>query len=159
MDQQLKRDHIYLEVAKLISSLSKDENTKVGCKIMSKNGEPISEGRNGASRTIKDDYVPYSRDEKDLYMNDGTIISSNKYPFMLHAEQNAILFCRNRDDLKGATIYVTHMPCHVCANMISQCGIKRVVIPKGSIVASTDINEQKIVRYIFEQSNIQFDEI
>lgn len=46
----------------------------------------------------------------------------------LHAEQNVIIQAAVHGvSLKGATIYVTATPCVICAKMLINCGIKRVV--------------------------------
>lgn len=48
-----------------------------------------------------------------------------KYPYVVHAELNAILNARGID-LSGATIYVSLFPCHECAKAIIQSGIKTI---------------------------------
>lgn len=46
----------------------------------------------------------------------------------LHAEQNAIIQgALHGVDVSGSTMYVTHQPCLVCAKMIINAGIERVV--------------------------------
>jgi dCMP deaminase len=46
----------------------------------------------------------------------------------VHAEQNAIINCaRNGISTLGATMYVTMTPCSVCARMIIQAGIEKVI--------------------------------
>jgi len=46
----------------------------------------------------------------------------------LHAEQNAIIQAALHGvSTDGATIYVTHQPCLICAKMIINAGIARVV--------------------------------
>ena len=46
----------------------------------------------------------------------------------LHAEQNAIIQAALHGvSTDGATIYVTHQPCLICAKMIINAGIRRVV--------------------------------
>ena len=46
----------------------------------------------------------------------------------LHAEQNAIIQgALHGVDVSGSTIYVTHQPCLVCAKMVINAGIERVV--------------------------------
>jgi dCMP deaminase len=46
----------------------------------------------------------------------------------LHAEQNAIIQgALHGVNVSGSTIYVTHQPCLVCAKMIINAGIERVV--------------------------------
>ncbi|AAC18478.1 deoxycytidylate deaminase [Mycobacterium phage Lakes] len=49
----------------------------------------------------------------------------------VHAEANALLYC-DREDLIGATLYVTREPCYACSNLIAASGIERVVYPKES---------------------------
>lgn len=44
-----------------------------------------------------------------------------------HAECNAIVWA-GREKCKGATLYVTHEPCHECARLIRAAGIGRVVV-------------------------------
>jgi len=46
----------------------------------------------------------------------------------LHAEQNAIIYC-NREDMQGATIYVTRMPCITCTKLIMGSGMDVAVWP------------------------------
>lgn len=46
----------------------------------------------------------------------------------LHAEQNAILQgALYGVSLSGGTVYITHQPCHICAKMIINAGLVRVV--------------------------------
>ena len=46
----------------------------------------------------------------------------------LHAEQNAIITAaKNGVSTEGATIYVNFQPCVICAKMIINAGIKRIV--------------------------------
>ena len=50
----------------------------------------------------------------------------------LHAEQNAIIQAATLgQSIEGATIYVTHQPCIICAKMIINAGISRIVVRSG----------------------------
>ena len=50
----------------------------------------------------------------------------------LHAEQNAIIQAAVMgNSVEGGTIYITHQPCAICAKMILNAGIKRIVIKEG----------------------------
>ena len=50
----------------------------------------------------------------------------------MHAEQNAIIqAARLGTVLEGATLYCTHQPCVICAKMIINAGIKRIVYGEG----------------------------
>ncbi|MFX1562818.1 MAG: cytidine/deoxycytidylate deaminase family protein [Promethearchaeota archaeon] len=49
----------------------------------------------------------------------------------VHAEQNAIIQCALHGvSSRSATLYVTHSPCTICAKMIINAGIIRIVIKK-----------------------------
>ena len=48
--------------------------------------------------------------------------------YAIHAEQNAIIQAAKLGiSIDGATLYCTHYPCTICAKMIVNSGIKRVV--------------------------------
>lgn len=50
----------------------------------------------------------------------------------LHAEQNAIIQAAlSGVSIRGGTIYTTHFPCVLCAKMLINAGIKRVVYADG----------------------------
>ena len=50
----------------------------------------------------------------------------------LHAEQNAIIQAATLgQSVEGATIYITHQPCVICAKMIINAGIQRIVVREG----------------------------
>ena len=50
----------------------------------------------------------------------------------LHAEQNAIIQAAHLgQSIAGGTLYCTHQPCVICAKMIINAGLKRIVIRDG----------------------------
>src|SRR5699024_8807555 len=49
-----------------------------------------------------------------------------KYPFVVHAELNAILNANGRD-LRGSRLYVALFPCNECAKAIIQSGLREVL--------------------------------
>ncbi|MDD3411707.1 MAG: cytidine/deoxycytidylate deaminase family protein [Eubacteriales bacterium] len=52
--------------------------------------------------------------------------------YAIHAEQNAIIQAAKLGiSIDGATLYCTHQPCSVCARMIVNVGICRVVYQEG----------------------------
>ena len=105
----------FMQHAQLISTLSKDNSTKVGCVIVSPKKVILSMGYNGFPRGV-DDNVP----ERHL--------RPTKYEFVVHAEENAILNAgRNGIKLEGSILYVTMPPCTRCAGSIIQAGIKEVI--------------------------------
>jgi len=50
----------------------------------------------------------------------------------IHAEQNAIIQAAKLGiNIDGATLYVTNYPCFICAKMLINAGIKKVVYKEG----------------------------
>ena len=115
------KDHIswneyFMGVAVLSSKRSKDPNTKVGACVVNADKRIIGIGYNGFPFGCSDDEYPWGKNTN--YLN-------SKYPYVVHAEPNAILNCTS--SLKGPTLYVTLFPSNECAKLIMQSGIKRVV--------------------------------
>lgn len=112
----------YLDIAKQVSTWSKDPNTQVGAIIVGKKGQILSQGYNGFPRGIKDD-------------NNRLNIREIKLSLMVHAEMNAIYNATYSGAcLDGATLYVYGLPiCNECAKGIIQVGISKIVILKNSI--------------------------
>ena len=108
-------DEYFMGIAMLAARRSKDPNTQVGACIVSQDNIIISTGYNGMPKGCSDDEFPWDREGK-----------VTKYPFVVHAELNAILNANGRD-LRGSRIYVALFPCNECAKAIIQCGIKEVI--------------------------------
>lgn len=104
-------DEYFLNVAEAISHRSHDGETKVGCVIIDDNKRIMATGYNGFPPGCDDSELPNLRPDK--------------YPFMVHAEINAI--ASSRQDLRGSTAYLTYNPCRDCAKAIITAGIKNVV--------------------------------
>jgi len=108
-------DEYFMGVAILASKRSKDPNTQVGACIVSQDQIILSTGYNGFPSGCSDDEFPWGRDGNET-----------KYPYVVHAELNAILNS-NGKSLNGASIYVALFPCNECAKAIIQSGIKEVI--------------------------------
>ena len=112
-------DEYFMAIAKLSAMRSKDPNTQVGACIVSDDNRILSIGYNGATNGFSDERFPWARDGANL---------ETKYPYVCHAEMNAILNYRgSKKDLEHAKIYVDLFPCNECAKIIIQSGIKEVV--------------------------------
>lgn len=111
-------DEYFMGVSLLASMRSKDPNTQVGACIVSDDNKIISVGYNGFPRGCSDDEFPWERSGEN--QND------TKYPFVCHAELNAILNAGGQN-LVGARIFVALFPCNECAKAIIQSGIKEVI--------------------------------
>ena len=112
----LSWDEYFMGVAHLASLRSKDPNSQVGACIVGANNTILSMGYNGFPRGCSDDEYPWEREGE---------LKNTKYPYVVHAELNAILNAGGRD-LRGAKLYVALHPCENCAKAIIQAGIKEV---------------------------------
>lgn len=110
-------DEYFMGVAMLAAKRSKDPNTQVGACIVSPDNIIISTGYNGMPKGCADDDFPWDRSGDEL---------NTKYPYVVHAELNAILNANGRD-LRGSRVYVALFPCNECAKAIIQSGIKEVI--------------------------------
>ena len=110
-------DEFFMAMAKLPEQRSKDPNTQVGACIVDKNNRIVSIGYNGFPNGISDDELPWEREGNFL---------NTKYAFVCHAEENAIMNAK-RYNLDDCILYVSLFPCHECAKLIIQSGIKHIV--------------------------------
>lgn len=117
-----KWDVRYLNLAKEVSTWSKDPSSKIGAVAVGSKGQVLSQGYNGFPRGIFDGGARLK--DREL-----------KYKYIVHAEQNLIYNATyNGVSLDGATLYVTGLPvCSECAKGVIQVGIKRVVMPEQDI--------------------------
>lgn len=109
-------DKYFMGVALLSAMRSKDPRTQVGACIVNDKKRIVGIGYNGFPYGVGDDEFPWEKNENWI---------DSKYPYVVHAEPNAIL--NATVSLDGATLYVTLFPCNECAKLIIQSGIKEVV--------------------------------
>ena len=109
-------DEYFMGVAMLAALRSKDPNTQVGACIVSQDNIIISTGYNGMPKGCSDDEFPWERTGEE---------TETKYPYVVHAELNAILNANGRD-LRGSKLYVALFPCNECAKAIIQAGVKEI---------------------------------
>ena len=117
-DDYISWDEYFMGIALLSSKRSKDPSTQVGACIVNENKKIMSVGYNGFPHGCSDDEFPWERS--------GNSEIDTKYPFVCHAELNAILNNAGAS-LKGCSIYVALFPCNECAKAIIQSGIKEVI--------------------------------
>ena len=113
----LSWDEYFMGVALLAAKRSKDPNSQVGACIVSDQNIIISTGYNGFPKGCSDDEYPWAREGA---------ANDTKYPYVVHAELNAILNAAGRP-LAGSRIYVSLFPCNECAKAIIQTGIQEVI--------------------------------
>lgn len=114
----------FLGLTKIIARRSTDSQTQHGCVIVSDKKKILSTGCNGHPRDMnEDERIPNTREKGEGYKADG------KYPWMLHAEDNAL--ANRTDDLEGATAYISGPSCFHCMIRLWQSGIRHIVQKAG----------------------------
>ena len=125
-----KWDIRFMQMAFLIADWSScyRKGRKIGAVIV-KDKRIMTTGYNGAPAGIK------TCKERGECLRDKLNIPSGtraELCYAIHAEQNAILQAAKLGiSIDGATLYCTHQPCSVCAKMIVNTGIQRVVYQHG----------------------------
>lgn len=135
-------DEYFMGISILSAQRSKDGNTQVGACIVSPENKILSVGYNGMPIGCNDDEMPWEREGEPL---------DTKYPFVCHAELNAILN-RSTGSLKNAKIYVSLFPCNECAKAIIQSGIKEVIYWEDKYA---DTDGVKASKKMFEMAGVK----
>jgi len=112
-------DETFMHEAYWWARRSKDPRTKIGAVIVQPGDkDPISHGYNGFARKVDDNAMDrWERPEK--------------YEWIVHAEDNAVLNCaRKGQSSKGSIMYTQGVPCARCTDAVIQGGIIEVVVHK-----------------------------
>ncbi len=116
-------DEYFMEIAKVVARRSTCLRQKVGAVIV-KDKRILATGYNGAPSGLPHcDEVGCLREKLKIPSGERQELCRG-----VHAEQNAIIQAAKFGiSVDGATLYSTHCPCIVCAKIIINAGIKRVV--------------------------------
>ena len=116
-------DEYFLKIASVVAERSTCRRHHVGA-VAVRDKHMLATGYNGAAAGLKDCLeLGCLRDE--LSIESGT---RHEICRGIHAEQNAIIQASLHGvSLEGATIYVTHSPCVLCAKMLVNARISRFV--------------------------------
>ena len=121
-------DEYFMEMAELTAKRSSCLRRNVGAVIV-KDKRAIATGYNGAPMGLA-----HCEEKGGCLRQQLGVPSGQRHELCraLHAEQNAIIqAATSGQSIDGATIYVTHQPCVICAKMIVNSGIKRIVVKEG----------------------------
>lgn len=125
-----KWDKRFMALTETVATWSScyQENRHVGA-IIVKNKRVMTTGYNGAPAGVKSCEEKGECLRRKLNIESGT---KHELCFAVHAEQNAIIqAARSGINVSGATLYCTHQPCVICAKIIINAGISRVVYKNG----------------------------
>ena len=118
----------FLGLAKIASQRSHDIHTQHGCVITDQHNRILSIGYNGFPRNLPDHLLPINRPDK--------------YPWMIHAERNALSNCTIRPE--NGIAYVTGQCCNDCIMALWQEGIRTVYMIKNHGTHLLDKTQQEI---------------
>ena len=110
-------DEYFMGVALLSARRSKDPSTQVGACIVNDQNKIVGTGYNGLPIGCSDEDFPWEKSGEFL---------QTKYPYVCHAELNAILNNIGMN-LAGCRIYTALFPCNECTKAIIQSGIREVI--------------------------------
>lgn len=136
-------DEYFMGIALLSAYRSKDPNTKVGACIVDENNKIVGIGYNGFPIGCSDDELPWEKEAPN--------INDTKYPYVVHAEANAIL--NSTKDLHGARMYVALFPCNECAKLIIQSGIKEILYLSDKYKDSDSVKASK---KMFDMAGVKY---
>lgn len=125
-----KWDVRFMELTQKVAEWSScyQENRHVGA-IIVRDKRVLTTGYNGAPSGVKSCVEKGECLRKKLGIHSGT---RHELCYAVHAEQNAIAQAAKLGIvLEGATLYCTHQPCVICAKMIINSGIKRIIYKEG----------------------------
>jgi dCMP deaminase len=113
----LSWDEYFMGISIFTSLRSKDPSSKVGAVIVNTKNYIVGTGYNGFIAGIDESHFNWRREGNWL---------DTKYPYVVHAEANAILNSTT-SNLENCRIYSTLFPCNECAKQIAQKGITEVI--------------------------------
>ena len=146
MTESIKWRNNYLQLAKHISTWSKDPSRKIGAVAVGSKGQILAQGFNGFPRGIADNQDRLSDRE-------------TKYKYVVHAEMNAIFnACLNGTSLADSTMFVYGLPvCSECAKGIIQVGIRHVVFLVDDVIPPIWVESWERTRSLFEEAGVTYD--
>jgi dCMP deaminase len=136
----------YLDLARAVSTWSKDPSTKIGAVAVGSHGQIISQGYNGFPRGIED-------------TSERLEVKEEKYKYVVHGEMNCIYnSCLNGLSLKDTTLYVSGLPvCSECAKGIIQVGISTVITQYDKEKVNPNWAQSNLLtKQMFNEANVNY---
>ena len=121
-------DEYFMEMAELTAKRATCSRRQVGA-VITRDNRAVATGYNGAPRGLA-----HCEEKGGCLRQKLGVPSGQRHELCraLHAEQTAIISAASMGNaIEGGTIYITHQPCVICAKMIVNAGIKRIVVREG----------------------------
>lgn len=131
----------FLGLAKIISLRSHDSQTQHGCVITDQNHRILGVGYNGFPKGLDDNKLPNTRPDK--------------YPWMIHAERNALSNCVIRPD--HGIAYVTGQCCNNCIMSLWQEGITQVYMANSHGTHLFDEKQKEMFNTFISMSQLKIE--
>lgn len=123
---RISRDQWAVELVRVTAQRSTCCRRAVGCVLLNERGHVLSTGYNGVAAGMPHcnefKYGCYPNACKGARLPSGTGLDACQ---AIHAEQNALLQCRDVHDIH--TAYVSASPCMTCTKLLMNTSCKRVV--------------------------------
>ncbi|MFC1966597.1 cytidine/deoxycytidylate deaminase family protein [Chloroflexota bacterium] len=138
-------DEYFLKIASVVAERSTCRRHHVGA-VAVRAKQILTTGYNGAAAGLRDCLeLGCLRDERDIPSGERHEICRG-----IHAEQNVIIQAALHGiNLAGSTIYCTHTPCVLCAKMLVNARIKRMV-------SFSEYNDDSFID-LFREAGIEVD--
>ena len=139
-------DEYFIEISEMVGKRGSCDRGRAGC-VITKNNRLIAAGYAGSPIGLPHcDEIGHEM--HTVIHEDGS--QTNHCIRTAHAEQNAICeAARMGIALDGSTLYCKMTPCYICAKMIINCGIKRVV-------CAQDYHAGQRSKEIFKEADIEY---
>ena len=109
------------DALKILEKRSEDPHTQVACIITDSNGYLVSTGVN--SMPYRSIGLPWNREGNYL---------ETKYPYVVHAEMNAIINLSENYYCFPEKAFITLFPCVNCLKLLLQAGVTEIIYTKKS---------------------------
>lgn len=141
-------DKKYLNLAKEVSTWSKDPSSKIGAVAVGNHGQILATGYNGFPRKIQD-------------LEERLMDREIKYAYTIHGEMNCIYNASLTGvSLNKANLYVFGLPvCSECAKGVVQVGIKKVFACHPVIVNTKWQESNYLSQMIFKEAGVEYNTI
>ncbi|TES90540.1 MAG: cytidine deaminase [Candidatus Cloacimonadota bacterium] len=137
-------DVYFMEITELVATRATCLRRKIGA-ILVKNRMILATGYNGPPKGVPhcDELGGCLREKLGIPSGERMELSR-----AVHAEQNVIIqAAKMGTNIDGATLYVTNHPCFICAKMLINAGVTKIIYSKGY--------PDEYAKKILEEANVE----